>query len=346
MLKTLTYSKKKRMEGIEMKNKIRVIMASGYYDKQARAIVDHAIAETQKLGWLVKLSMSQGGKNNLDDLKEEFDVYHCHSSYSLESMKIARKLGAKIILQRDSAHSETMGDLVAEDKIKWRPNSDYKGLCDPAPSDPNLAIQLQEYEDTDYLLLASKWEAQTFLKKGYPKEKIKIIPFTADAEIFKPRDFETREFSVCLGGNMAIRKGYPYAKEACNQIKTVLNRIEGFRFEEMPRELNRHTVCLAPTIEDGYPHQVLASMACALVPIVSKNTGTKDLIKHGKNGFIVDIHDSNVINDIVDILNQLRDKPEEMREIGLRARKTVSKRTWDDYSKDIAKFYQKVANEN
>ena len=324
------------------KNKIKVIYASGYYDKQAKAIVNHAIAETQRLGWLLKLSMSHGGKNNLEDLKEEFDVYHCHSSYSLESIKKARELGAKIILQRDSAHSETMGKLVAEDKEKWRTYSDYKGLCDPAPSDPNLATQLQEYEETDYLLLASNWEKETFLKKGYPNKKIKIIPFTADSEVFKPRDHETREFSVCLGGNMAIRKGYPYAKEACNQINTSLNRIEGFKFEEMPRELNMHTVCLAPTIEDGYPHMVLAAMSCALVPIVSKNTGTKDLIKHGKNGFIVDVHDEGVIGHIADILSKLRDKPEEMREIGLRARETVSKRTWNDYSKDIAKFYKEV----
>lgn len=330
-----------RFKKMKSKN-LRVVYASGYYDKQAKKVVDMAIAETQKLGWLLKLSMQKGGKNDPEDLKEAFNIYHCHSSYSLDTIGVAKKLGAKIILQRDSAHSEVMRDLIEEDKIKWRPNSLYKGLCDPAPTDPNLAPQLQEYQETDHLLLMSKWEKKTFLQKGYPEKKIKVIPITADSEVFKPVNHETRKFSVCLGGNMVIRKGYPYAKEACKQIDEPLNVISGFKFEEMPRELNNYSICLAPTIEDGYPHQVLAAMSCALVPILSKNTGTKDIIKHGKNGFIVDIHASNVINDIAEILSELRKNPDWMREVGLEARKTVAKRTWEDYSQDICKFYKDV----
>ena len=146
-------------------------MASGYFSKQAKQIMLKCIEETQRRKWLVKLSMSKPYMNNLDDIKEPLDIYHCHSGYSLESIKKAHQIGAKVILQRDSAHSEIMRDLVEADKEKWR--EQYKGICSPARSDPNLSKQLTEYKLTDYLLLASKWEEETFLKKGYPKEKIK-----------------------------------------------------------------------------------------------------------------------------------------------------------------------------
>ena len=46
--------------------------------------------------------------------------------------------------------------------------------------------------------------------------------------------------------------------------------------------------------------------------------------------------------EISDILKWLKYNPDGMRKIGLKARETVAKRTWDDYSKDIYKLYKEV----
>ena len=322
---------------------MKVIYASGYYAKQAKKIADKAVEETQRKGWLKKFSLVKGNKNNPEDLKDPFDIYHCHAGHSLETIPLAKKLGAKIILQRDSAHATKMIDLLEEYKDKCRKlNSEYKDMCNIPRRTTNVQYQLDEYEQVDYILLASTFERDTFIEKGIPNSKLKIIPFTADSEMFKPKNMENRPFSVCLGGNQCLRKGFPYAKEACKKLNIPLNVITGYKFEEMPRELANHTVCLAPAVEDGYPHQVLASMACGLVPIVSTFNGVKDLIKHGHNGFIVDLTSDTIVQDITDILKVLKDNPEGMQSIGSFARETVAKRTWDDYSKDIANFYEEV----
>lgn len=319
---------------------MKIIYASGYYDKQAKKIVDKAIEETRRLGWLKKFSMVKGNRNDPEDLKEPFDIYHCHAGHSLETIHLAKKLGAKIILQRDSAHQTTMISLLNEYKEKCRQlNREYKDICNINPI--SSSYQLDEYDQADYILLASTWERDTFIENGVSKDKLKIIPFTADSEIFKPKTLN-RPFSVVLGGNQCLRKGFPYAKEACRKLDIPLNVIEGQKFEHMPGILNNYSVCLAPAVEDGYPHQVLASMACGLVPIVSTFNGVRDLIKHGKNGFIVDLTDPNVIEDIMEILNELKRSPEWMMELGAAARKTLSQRTWADYSKDIVKFYKEV----
>lgn len=322
--------------------KLNIVYARGYAEKQAKAIIQHAVREATGKHNVI-MSALYGNKNNLEHINEPIDIYHCHSGFSIESMKKAKKLGAKVILQRDSAHCEIMRELVEEDKLFWRQNSDYKGMCDPARRE-DLRFQLAEYELADYILLASTWERDTMIKKGVNPKKLVIIPFTADSAVFKPRNHETRDFSVVLGGNRCIRKGYPYAREACKRAGVELTVIEGLPFEQMTRALNEHTVCLAPTVEDGYPHQVLASMSCGLVPIVSTNTGTKDLIKDADNGFIIDMSESKeeIIEDIAYILNHLKDNPEDMREIGEKARKTIEKRPWSDYSKDICEFYERI----
>ncbi len=324
---------------------MKIIYASGYYDKQAKMIVDKALEETRRKGDLLKFSMVKGGKNDPDHLKEPFDIYHCHAGHSLETIPIAKELGAKVILQRDSAHAEKMLQQLEIYGGKCRQlDPKYKDMCNSAVQarqTTNLQYQLREYEAADYILVASTWERDTMIECGIPKGKIKIVPFTADSEVFKPRNLENRPFSVCLGGNQCLRKGYPYAKEACKKAGVTLNVINGFKFEEMNRELNNYSVCLAPTVEDGYPHQVLAGMLCGQIPIISTFTGTKDLIKHGKNGFIVDLEDDPVQN-ISEILVELQRAPEWRFEVAKKARETVAKRTWDDYSKDVHNLYKKV----
>ena len=323
---------------------MKVIYAKGYTDKQAGVIVSHAIEETKKRGWLKKLSDCPNHRNNLNDLKEPFDIYHCHSDYSLESIPIAQKLGAKVILQRDSAHTEIMIRQLEWAKELWH-FGQYKDMCNINPRQKtNVQRQIEEYEKADYILLASKWEKLSFELMDFPQNKLKIVPFTADTEKFKPKtDISKRNFSVCLGGNACLRKGFPWAKESCKLINEPLNVISGVDFNDMPRELDNYSVCLAPTVEDGYPHQVLASMSMQQIPIVSQFTGTKDIIKQGNNGFIVDITNPHTsVKEIADILKWLKDDKSTRTEMGIKARETIQKRHWNKYSEGICKMYEEV----
>jgi glycosyltransferase involved in cell wall biosynthesis len=121
-----------------------------------------------------------------------------------------------------------------------------------------------------------------------------------------------------------------------------LDVLAGLPFEAMPGELARRSVCLAPSITDGMNHQVLAAMACGLVPIVSTATGARDLIAPGVNGFVVDLAAGDPVGEIAGRLRWLRENPEERKRMGRRAREAVAGRSWQDYGREVCDGYAEL----
>ena len=150
-------------------------------------------------------------------------------------------------------------------------------------------------------------------------------------------------FRVVLGGGAILTKGYPYAAEALRPASASRSTCwPALPFAAMPAELARRSVCLAPSITDGMNHQVLAAMACGLVPIVSTATGARDLITPGVDGFVVDLAADDPVGEIAGRLRFLRDHPEERRRMGERARAAVAGRSWEDYGREVCDFYTEV----
>ena len=323
--------------------KMNIIYAKGSEGTQFNKICAEGTKVANEKGLIRRLSPLKGNLVNLNHIDKPIDIYHCHSAHSLQGIRKAKELGAKVILQRDSTHVETMIEWCEEGNKIW--GNKYPESCSKVRERTNLPFQLAEYEEADYILVASKLEEKSFLDKGFSKDKIVRIPFPVDFEKFCPPLDNDKEFSIVLGGGPSVRKGYPEANEACKQAGFKLNIIpskpRGADF--VSQELKKHTVCLAPTREDGHPCLVLESMASGLVPIVSTQNGVAEHIEHGVSGFIVDLSDTQeAISEIAEILIFLKDNPIEMKQIGLEARKSVSLRTWDDYGEDIAKFYEDV----
>lgn len=322
---------------------IRIIYFAGSYDRQARKIVDMGVQKAMNKGYINQIYKEDKIFKFLDhENKDKIDIFHCHSGYSLEAMKfIKQKTMAKIILQRDSSHVIQFIENLEKEEEKWR-STEYKHLCSNSSRQrTNIKAQLEEYMLADYILLASTLEYDSFVSQGVPKDKLKIIPFTADSKVFYPRNY-SHDFSVLLGGNQHLRKGFPYAKEVCKNVGIPLNIMEGIPFEQVPNELNQHSIILAPAADDGYPHQVLASMLCGLIPIISTLNGVKDLIRHGINGFIFNLDDNAVITKITNIVRKLKDDNKLCKKIGEQARATIMKRTWENYGEDICKFYEEI----
>ncbi len=321
---------------------MNVIYAKGSEGRQFDKIYNEGTKAAMAKGWIRKMSSLNGRLVRLEDIDEPIDIYHCHSAHSVMGIRKARELGAVTILQRDSSHVLDMIEWCEEGNNIWR--KIHPQCFDDLRARTDVDYQLEEYREADYILLASKLEETSFINRGIPTNKLKRIPFTVDSDKFRPLN-KKHDFSVCLGGNMCVRKGYPEAKEACNKMNIPLNVIHGIPYEseQMVSTLNEYDVCLAPTREDGYPCQVLESMSCGLVPIVSNRNGVQDLINK-KNGFIIDIKGDHIkaIQEIVEILKYLRDNPKIRKEMGMKARKAVSERTWDDYGNDVAEFYKKI----
>ncbi|HVT18104.1 MAG TPA: glycosyltransferase family 4 protein [Thermoanaerobaculia bacterium] len=316
---------------------MRVVYSIGRYQKQARRICDAVIAELRHRGWLAHLRNWQDAADAIPDC----DLFHCHSVLSLPALRFLRahRPEVAIVLQRDSAH---VACGAYRNEIHKRRGGPYDALCVASPNvwPDKIPVQSEEYALADRVLVPSAYVARTFTAHDYPGRRLEVIPLPAGEEFAPPA--EPPAFRVVLGGGATLTKGYPYAVEACALIGEPLDVLAGVPYREMARELGKRSVCLAPSITDGMPHQVLAAMACGLVPIVSTTNGCGDLLVHGVNGFIVELRDRDVVARIAGLLRWLREHPGEMRQIGRRAREAVAGRGWRDYGREVCDWYPSV----
>jgi len=98
-------------------------------------------------------------------------------------------------------------------------------------------------------------------------------------------------------------------------------------FVESPSELyNDCSVYIQPSVTEGFGIEVLEAMAHGRPVIVTEGVGAKDLVKDGKNGFIVPIRDPKTIAFRIDLL---KNNPQLLKAMGKAARDTSESYSWD-----------------
>ena len=83
---------------------------------------------------------------------------------------------------------------------------------------------------------------------------------------------------------------------------------------------------------------IIQAMACGLPVICTTNTGGEDIVRSGKEGFIIPIRDTDALKEKI---LYLYENSEICKEMGQLAKERVSEGfTWDDYGdRIIAKFH-------
>lgn len=92
------------------------------------------------------------------------------------------------------------------------------------------------------------------------------------------------------------------------------NRIHflGYR-NDVPDILATSDMQIQPSVSgEGLPKTIIEAMAMAIPSIVTTTGGGKELLEHGKSGYIVPVNDSTAIADKIRLLAENRDKREEM----------------------------------
>jgi glycosyltransferase involved in cell wall biosynthesis len=88
---------------------------------------------------------------------------------------------------------------------------------------------------------------------------------------------------------------------------------------------------------DTFPIMVAECMALGLIPIISENIGIKDLIEHGRNGFI---YNSSKEGDLALLLNQISDREFNLAMISENAKKTVMELSWEKITEQYISAYK------
>ena len=84
------------------------------------------------------------------------------------------------------------------------------------------------------------------------------------------------------------------------------------------------------------------AMACGLPVIATTNTGAEDIIRDGKDGFVIPIRD---VEKLKEKLIYFYENPEICWKMEESAKQRVSRGfTWDDYGDKIIKLYADILN--
>ena len=287
-------------------------------------------------------------------LPESFDVFHGWNSHCLLCLGRARERGAVTFVERASAHSAVQARLLDEEHERF-------GLPRPAQMPRLVERCVAEFEAADYVRIPSSFVRRTFIDEGFPEEKLVQGPFGVDLERFAPAP-EPERFTVLFVGDVGLRKGaldlleawarlrldgrlvlQGWVDDAVARLVADYRRRCGFETPGFSRDVATayaaSSVLVLPSIEDGHPLVVLEAMASGRPVIVSENTGTRDAVRDGTDGFIVPIRAPDAI---AEKLQWLHDHPAERAAMGRAAREQALNYPWTRYGDELVAAYDRV----
>jgi glycosyltransferase involved in cell wall biosynthesis len=284
------------------------------------------------------------------------DVFHGWNNQSFKSIKSAKKIGAKTILECGSTHTYFREKILQEEYKKYKIEN---------TKTPEYAKQkaIEEIQLADYIFLPSEFAKKTFIDAGIDASKIFIIQRGVDIEKFKPAKQENKKFRVLFVGKVSLRKGIHYLLEAWKElklknaelvivgnieetIKPLLSRFSDFSniifkgyVKDPVREYQKSTIFVFPSLEEGSAKVTYEAMASGLPVITTENSGS--VVRNGIDGFIVPFNDKELIKEKIIYFFENRDAIEKM---GKNAREYIKNYTWEHYRNNLIKIYRKIFN--
>ena len=349
-----SYPKFKTMQWGIPKNKIKSILSNELLNRGW-----HKFPEALKFGWNPSFYLH----DRFDHLAAEkipkgTDLFVGWSGFSLHSLRRAKDMGALTILERGSSHMLYQTNILKEEYENF-------GMAANVAHPKIIEKELEEYELADYISIPSSFVKDTFIQHGISPEKLIQVLYGVDLGNFQPVAKKDRVFRIIHCGGLMLRKGVHYLLQAfyelslknselwliggmSPEIKRFLDKyklsniiIKGtFPQSELFKQYSQGSVFCLSSIEEGFGMVIPQAMACGLPVICTTNTGGMEIVRDGKDGFIIPIRD---VESLKEKLVYFYENPERCEEMGVSARNRVNSGfSWDDYGKRMVSSYQKI----
>lgn len=300
-------------------------------------------------------------------LDKKIDIVHCWASGALETLKTARKLGIKTVLERPSSHTRYVYEAVGNEceKLGMKlPKNHYTAF-----DNKRLSREEHEFELADKLLCPSEWVVKTFLGQGTSKKKIARHQYGFDSDKFglPPTDnrHNDKNFNIIFVGSGEPRKGLHYAldawlaSEACKKGIFYIcgSYVQAYR-EVLASKLSHPSIkelgfqndinsllqkchaLILPSISEGSAIVTYEARACGCVLLVSEATGA--VCEHMKDGLVHKPGDVDTLRNHIDLLASDKNLRERLQANSLAG---VASLTWTEAAKRLVKAYQECLSE-
>ena len=224
---------------------------------------------------------------------------------SLRCFRKARKRGAdQCVLVAPNSHVNNVARL-------HRKARKQTGIKDTWLNGFLRRKMIKEYTAADVICVHSTYVRQSFLDEGVPEHKLQWTTLNVDPRFVPPKERpDDGVFRVMYCGRVDATKGIPLLIDAFTQLSgpAELTLVGGWSTRTMRKymqrqmaqderircapgdplpHLHRADVFVHPTFEEGFGYAPMEALACGVPAIVTEDTGMKEHIAEGKNGFIV-----------------------------------------------------------
>jgi glycosyltransferase involved in cell wall biosynthesis len=270
------------------------------------------------------------------------------SSSGLHCGRRVQTLGGVYICDRGSSHVRFQNQILREEYALWK--LPFEGIDSRV-----IEKEESEYEAAELITVPSAFCQRSFIKMGVPETKLRLVPYGARLERFKPVGVpDPRAFTVLFVGAVSIRKGVLYLLEAFARLRHPRKRLKligtieagvdrliiprlshsievmgAVPNKDLPQHYSTADVLVLPSIEEGLAMVMAEAMACGCPVIATSNTGAEDLFEDREEGFIVPIQSVEALAEAMETVAQSRERGQAMR---IRARTRVETiGGWDAY---------------
>lgn len=232
-----------------------------------------------------------------------------YTGHSLLFGQVAKAAGIRYAIHSQFCHPYIQNTLVAD---AYR----SLGLKPPIISESSLRRSLATIALADKIWCPSDFVRQSLIDNGVPKNKTFVSFIGIDVESFrtpKTASNPNESFLILFVGNVGIQKGVHILLQALmiadiENIKMVFNgqadniaqqiiqeyksRLSAKRITILvdpgdPRRYQQKaSIFVLPSVHDSFGIVVVEAMAAGLPVIISNQVGAKEIVQHGKNGFI------------------------------------------------------------
>jgi glycosyltransferase involved in cell wall biosynthesis len=321
----------------------------------AQGLTRTKVASVDQANWLQNHHFDLMAKRWVEDC----DVLHFVSSIGLYSARKAKSAGATIVCDVPQEHPKFQVRLLLEEQERFGVKSEIRGRL----YEEKL---LEEFSIADYFVVPSEYAKKTFIAEGFPEDKIFVLHYGTDLEYFYRVERKDSIFRILYVGQITLRKGIQYLLRAVEELKLpdvellligkidpamepILRRYEGVytHIASLPKvELSKYysnsSVFVLPSLADSFALAVLEAMACGVPVIVTENTGSKEMLTEGVEGFIVPIRDCDALKEKILLLYENRDLCQQMGDAAIRR---AQEATWGNLEQRAVEIYDKIDSE-
>ena len=285
---------------------------------------------------------------------EALSAVYAYEDGALHTFRAAHRLGIKKIYELPIGYWRAAQQIFKEERElnpEWA--CTLPGLHD---SPDKLARKEEELHLADRVIVASSFVRSTLVDYQKCTSLIEVVPYGAPPPVARNFDFVRKApLKVLIVGSLSQRKGISYALDAIEPLGdqvslTMIGRavsadcvpliaaIDKYRwFESLPhseilRQMKNHDILLFPTLFDGFGLVIAEALSQGLPVISTPNSGAPECIRHGVEGFIVPIRDSQAITLH---LQQLLDNPDQLASMQQACLRRAAELSWTEYEKAL-----------